>query len=199
MSLEINDLDRLGRHFLEAEMSDTVFGSTRPTGHVSTGWLLAYGVLSIAVGVAAFVWPVTATFTAALLAGCFLIATGAVAVVASFGLRGHHFSAYTLLYGILSLVIGAWIAFEPLTGALSLTLMIAIWLSARGVMEIAIGARFRRFGISLVLLGIVNVLLAIWIIWSMPLTALTLPGYVLGISFLFSGVTAVLQATGAQR
>jgi uncharacterized membrane protein HdeD (DUF308 family) len=177
-------------------MNDTTFGSSTTSARVGTGWLLAYGLLSIAVGITAFLWPVTATLTAALLAGSFLIATGAVAAVASFGLRGHHFSAYTLLSGILSLVIGAWIIVEPATGAVSLTLMIAIWLTARGVMEIAIGARFRRFGISLILLGILNIVLAVWILWGIPFTALTLPGYVLGISFLFSGITATLQAIG---
>jgi uncharacterized membrane protein HdeD (DUF308 family) len=178
-------------------MNDTAFGSSPTSARIGTGWLLAYGLLSIAVGVTAFLWPITATLTATLLAGSFLIATGAVAVVASFGLRGHHFSAYTLLSGILSLVIGAWIIFEPASGAISLTLLIAIWLTARGVLEIAIGARFRRFGISLVLLGILNVVLAVWIIWGIPFTAMTLPGYVLGISFLFSGITATLQAISA--
>lgn len=178
-------------------MNDTAFSSSPTSARIGTAWLLAYGLLSIAVGVTAFLWPITATLTATLLAGSFLIATGAVAVVASFGLRGHHFSAYTLLSGILSLVIGAWILFEPATGAVSLTLLIAIWLTARGVLEIAIGARFRRFGISLVLLGILNVVLAVWIIWGIPFTAMTLPGYVLGISFLFSGITATLQAIGA--
>ncbi|WP_436430900.1 DUF308 domain-containing protein, partial [Enterococcus faecium] len=89
---------------------------------------------------------------------------------------------YTLLSGILSLAIGAWIIVEPASGAVSLTLLIAIWLTARGVIEIAIGTRFRRFGISLILLGILNIVLAVWIIWGIPFTALTLPGYVLGIS-----------------
>lgn len=180
-------------------MSDTTYGSSTQPARGGTGWLLAYGLLSIVVGIAAFLWPVSATLTATLLAGSFLIVTGAIAAVASFGLRGHHFSAYTLLSGILSLVIGVWIIVEPATGAVSLTLMIAIWLTARGVIEIAIGARFRRFGISLILLGILNIVLAIWIIWGIPFTALTLPGYGLGISFLFSGVTAVLQASGARR
>ncbi len=43
----------------------------------------------------------------------------------------------------------------------------------------------------MIALGVLNLLLAGFIVATVPASALTLPGYVLGISLLFGGVTAI--------
>ncbi|MES2095578.1 MAG: DUF308 domain-containing protein [Pseudomonadota bacterium] len=174
-------------------MVDTVSQPTRPKGW---GWLLAYGLLNIAVGFFAFQWPVSATFAATLVVGSFLLASGIFALVAGFGMRGHRISGYILFYGVLTVLVGVLIAFDPVAGAVSLTMAIMVWLIARGIVEIALGARLGRFGVMLVVLGLLNLVLAGWIVWTVPFSSLTLPGYLLGVSFLFSGITAAFQAFG---
>lgn len=166
------------------------------------GWILAYGVLSIVLGVLAFLNPFAATYAATLVIGAFFIAAGLVSIAAGFAGRGHEGRGYAIGFGILSLVIGLLMAFAPATAAISLTLLVAIWLGIRGALEIGLGARFKRGRGLMIVLGVVNILLAIYVLATLPWSALTLPGFILGISFLLGGVASVASAlnhkTGAQ-
>ncbi|MHA0328078.1 HdeD family acid-resistance protein [Sphingomonas melonis] len=164
-------------------------------------WILAYGVLSLALGVLAFLNPFAATYAATLVIGAFFIAAGIVSLAA--GVMGKHEGrGYAIGFGLLSLVIGVLMAFDPMSGALSLTLLVGVWLGIRGAMEIGLGARFKRGRGLMIALGVVNILLAIYVLATLPWSALTLPGFILGISFVFGGVTSILSAlhhkTGAK-
>ncbi len=156
-------------------------------------WILAYGVLSLALGVLAFLNPFAATYAATLVIGAFFIAAGIVSLAA--GVMGKHEGrGYAIGFGLLSLVIGVLMAFDPMSGALSLTLLVGVWLGIRGAMEIGLGARFKRGRGLMIALGVVNILLAIYVLATLPWSALTLPGFILGISFVFGGVTSILSA-----
>lgn len=155
------------------------------------GWILAYGVLSALLGIAAFVWPFAATLAATLVIGAFFIAAGIVSLGAGIFGKGHEGRGYAIGFGILSLIIGLVMAFEPATGAISLTLLVAVWLGVRGAMEIGLGARFRRGRGLMIALGVVNILLAVYVLATLPWSALALPGFILGISFLLGGVTSI--------
>lgn len=158
------------------------------------GWILAYGILSALLGIAAFVFPVPATYAATLVIGAFFIAAGALSIGAGLFGRGHEGRGYQIGFGILSLVIGGILAFEPVTGALSLTLLVAVWLGVRGAMEIGFGLRMRGGKGAMIALGLVDVILAIVVLATLPWSALTLPGFILGISFLFGGIAAISSA-----
>ena len=163
------------------------------------GWILAYGVLSVVLGVVAFAAPFAATLAATLVIGIFFMAAGATSVVAGIVGKGHDGRLYAILFGVLSLFVGGVMAFEPATGALSLTMLVAVWLGVRGVMELAFGVRMRRGKAMMIVLGIVNLVLAGFVLATLPWSALTLPGYVLGISFLFGGVTSVASALAHKK
>lgn len=162
-----------------------------PAAGAGWGWILGYGVLSLVLGVLAFLNPFAATYAATLVIGSFFIAAGLVSVVSGVVGKGHDGRGYAIGFGLLSLVIGLVMAFNPMTGALSLTLMVAVWLGVRGALEIGLGTRFRRGRGLMIALGVVNILLAIYVLATLPWSALTLPGFVLGISFVFGGVAAV--------
>ena len=51
----------------------------------------------------------------------------------------------------------------------------------------------------MIALGVVNILLAVIVLATLPWSALTLPGYVLGISFLFGGVMSVASALAHKK
>lgn len=163
------------------------------------GWILAYGVVSVLLGLAAFAWPFAATLAATLVIGAFFIAAGIVSVGAGVFGKGHEGRGYAIGFGVLSLVVGLLMAFEPATGAFSLTLMVAVWLGIRGALEIGLGVRFRRGRGLMVALGVINILLAIYVLATLPWSALTLPGFILGISFLFGGVTSIVSAIHHRR
>ncbi|WP_287978513.1 HdeD family acid-resistance protein [Sphingomonas sp.] len=163
------------------------------------GWILAYGVVSVLLGLAAFAWPFAATLAATLVIGAFFIAAGIVSVGAGVFGKGHEGRGYAIGFGVLSLVVGLLMAFAPATGAFSLTLMVAVWLGIRGALEIGLGVRFRRGRGLMVALGVINILLAIYVLATLPWSALTLPGFILGISFLFGGVTSIVSAVHHRR
>ena len=156
-------------------------------------WILAYGVLSLTLGVLAFLNPFAATYAATLVIGAFFIAAGIVSLAAGV-ISKHEGRGYAIGFGLLSLVIGVLMAFDPMSGALSLTLLVGVWLGIRGAMEIGLGARFTRGRGLMIALGVVNILLAIYVLATLPWSALTLPGFILGISFVFGGVTSILSA-----
>lgn len=158
------------------------------------GWILTYGIVSLVFGVLAFLNPFTATYAATLVIGSFFIAAGILSIAAGVASKGHEGRGYTFGFGILSLIVGLLMAFNPISGALSLTLMVAIWLGVRGVLEIGLGARFNRGRGMMILLGLVNVLLAIYVFATLPLSSLTLPGFILGISFILGGVASASSA-----
>jgi uncharacterized membrane protein HdeD (DUF308 family) len=161
-----------------------------PRAGAGWGWILAYGVLSVVLGLMAFAAPFSATYAATLVIGAFFIAAGIVSIVSGLAGKGHEGRGYAIGFGLVSLVIGLIMALEPATGAISLTLLIAVWLGVRGALEIGLGSRFRRGKGLMIALGVVNIVLAVIVLATLPWSALTLPGYVLGISFLFGGVAA---------
>ncbi|KQM56993.1 MULTISPECIES: HdeD family acid-resistance protein [unclassified Sphingomonas] len=161
------------------------------------GWTLAYGIVSVLIGILAFAAPFPATLAATMIVGFFFLAGGAASLVAAF--RSGNGRGYALLFGLLSVVAGGYMVLVPVGGALSLTLLMIVWLGARGIMELFIGFRFKRLRVPMLLLGALNIVLAILLYTTVPWSALTLPGYILGASFLFGGIVAIMGALSDRR
>ncbi len=180
-----------GRHSVATRIDGSA-GSGRAT--TGWGWLLAYGIASVVIGILAFLWPLSATIAATWGVAVSLIVAGVIAVAAGARAHGTEPRGYAIGFGILSVVLGIAMLAAPIAGAVSLTILVAIWLGSRGILEIGLGARYRRHRFAMIALGIVNILLAIYVIVMLPLAALTLPGFLLGVSFLSGGAVAIAQA-----
>jgi uncharacterized membrane protein HdeD (DUF308 family) len=179
-------------------MDETIDDGIRPAG-AGWGWLLAYGIIAALLGLFAFADPFSATFAASMVVGVFFLIAGIASIAAGLfgGARQARF--YAILFGIVSLFIGLILLFDPASGALSLTLAIAVWLGVRGVMEFLWGVRYTHHRGWMIALGLVNIVLALMILATISWTALTLPGYILGISFLFTGMVEILRALNHRR
>lgn len=162
------------------------------------GWTLAYGIVSVLIGILAFSAPFPATLAATVVVGFFFLVGGIASLVAGFSSRNDH-RGYSLFVGLLSVLVGGYMVFAPVGGALSLTLMVIVWLGARGITEILVGMRVRRLRVPMLALGALNLLLAVLLFGTVPWSALTLPGYVLGASFLFGGIVSILGALAQKR
>ena len=173
--------------------SDRSFAASFQPG-AGWGWILAYGILSALLGLAAFLFPVPATLAATLVIGAFFIASGLVSIGAGIFGKGHEGRGYAIGFGLVSLIIGLVMALEPATGAISITLLVTVWLGLRGALEIGLGARMRRRRGWMIALGVLNIMLALFVLATLPWSAMTLPGYILGLSFLFGGITAIASA-----
>lgn len=173
-------------------------GGPAPAG-AGWGWIVAYGVVSLLLGLFAFAQPLVATLAAVAVIGAFFVAAGIMAIVAGASGRGYEGRGYTIAFGVLSLVVGVVMLTSPASGALSLTMLVAVWLAARGVLELVLGFRFRRHRGWMLALGAINLLLALYVLATLPWSALTLPGFVLGVSFLMAGITATISGLSHKR
>lgn len=173
--------------------------TTTPATGAGWGWIMAYGIVSVLMGIAAFAWPFAATFAATVVIGALLFVAGVFSIAAGLLGNGHEGRVYAVVFGLLSVIVGAVMVFEPATGALSLTLMVTVWLGVRGVLEIVWGMRLRRRRGLMLTLGALNIVLALFILATVPWSALTLPGFILGLSFLFGGVTAIASASDHRK
>ncbi len=96
-----------------------------------------------AAGLAAFLFPVPATLAATLVIGAFFIASGIVSIGAGIFGKGHEGRGYAIGFGLVSLIIGLVMAFEPATGHLDHAAGRGVAGASRAL-EIGLGARMRR-------------------------------------------------------
>jgi uncharacterized membrane protein HdeD (DUF308 family) len=111
----------------------------------SSWWLLLLsGVIGIAAGVVVFAWPGLTVLTLGYLIGYWAIITGIFEVVVAVSLRREIRGEWLyLLFGIISIVFGIYVAFIPALGLAYLTLMIAIYGFVAGFSLIAAAFRLR--------------------------------------------------------
>jgi len=177
-------------------MSETTVDQPFHKSGAGWGWILAYGIISTIIGFLALAWPFSATLAMTLVVGAFFIATGIASLASGIGGKGHETRWYEMLFGVISIALGCLLAFRPVIGAISLTLTVATWLGLRGIFEIYWGFRIRRHRWLLIVMGVINILLDIFLLATLPMSAMTLPGFILAISFIFGGVTAIMVALG---
>ena len=107
------------------------------------GWFLALGILLVLAGMAAIAFPFLSTIAAKIAIGWIFLVAGVVEVIHAFYVKRWAGFFWNLLIGLLYIVAGAWLAFFPLTGVLTLTIVIAALFIAEGIMEFIMGLRMR--------------------------------------------------------
>lgn len=132
-------------------------------------WLTVSGVVGLIAGIVSVAVPVIASVTISIFIGWLLIAAGGVMISHAVGRRPVRVTL-RVIEGIATLLIGAYIVIFPLTGTISLTLALAVWLFASGVLQVA--AAVRETGLPgrgvTAFSGAVSVLLGILIAVSWP-------------------------------
>jgi uncharacterized membrane protein HdeD (DUF308 family) len=110
------------------------------------GWLLAFGVVTIAAGVCAVVWPGITLLAAAIVFGVQLIVSGIYRLVAAFASEDTTGGTRVLLalLGILSLIIGLYAIRHVLLTIVLLALLLGIFWVVNGVIEIFTAASHRE-------------------------------------------------------
>jgi uncharacterized membrane protein HdeD (DUF308 family) len=106
-------------------------------------WLLLLeGILSIAVGLAIFVWPGLSILSLAYLVGYWAIISGVLAIMTAVRLRRHISGEwFYLLFGIVSVIFGGFVLFAPAAGLVYIVLMISIYGFVAGAVLIALAIR----------------------------------------------------------
>ncbi|XDA98371.1 DUF308 domain-containing protein [Sulfitobacter sp. LCG007] len=150
-------------------------------------WLIA-GILSILFGVFVLANPVAASFAVTVVAGVTFLLVGAVQIYAGFGESGTG-KLLGVGLGILMVLLGLSLMFEPLQGIISLATLATILIGANGILRLvtAFNMRETRIFWPMLLSGALSVLLAGYIIANFFEIAPSLLGILLGIELLFNG------------
>jgi uncharacterized membrane protein HdeD (DUF308 family) len=158
-------------------------------------WLLftIEGIVLMILGVLAIVVPALATLGVTIFLGWLLLISGVVGLAMTFMARGAPGFLWSLISGLLGIAVGLMLLVWPLSGALSLTLVLTAFFIVEGVATIMYAFDHRReltgrWGFML-MSGIVDLILAAIIIAGFPATALWALGVLVGINMLFGGAS----------
>ena len=166
----------------------------------SWGWFFAMGAILIVLGLVAISFSFVATLASVVAFGWLLVFSGAVQVTHAFW-RERRWSGFfvDLFAGVLSLVVGFMFLANPLVGAKTLTLLIAMFLFIGGVERVIVSLTSDfHHRVWLFLNGAIDVMLGVMIWREWPLTGLWVIGLFVGIDKLLSGWSMVMHGVAAK-
>jgi uncharacterized membrane protein HdeD (DUF308 family) len=163
---------------------------------------LIEGVVLFILGLLAIVVPVVATIAVAVFIGWVLLASGVVGLISTFRMRSAPGFGWSLLSAAIAIAAGVILLAWPLSGVLSLTLILTAFLTVEGVASIMI-ALTHRHGFSarwalLLVSGLIDLILAAMILLGLPGTAAWAIGLLVGINMVFGGSALISMALQAR-
>lgn len=166
------------------------------------GWFYFLGILLIVLGVAAIAFPFVTTIAVKIFIGWLFLIGGVLQIVHAFSTRAWSEFLLDLLIGVLYLVVGGWLAFFPLTGIITLTLLLALLFIIEGIVEFGIAFRIRPHSgwVWMFLSGIIAIAVGVLLIANLPSSAAWAIGLLVGINLIFSGFAYLFlpMAAGAK-
>lgn len=158
------------------------------------GWDVTWGVLLIIGGVLAVVMPEVAAFATTLVFGGLLILCGAFELGYAIQTRQRGGFGWKLTSGILTLLLGLLIVAFPLSGAVSLGLLVGAFLLVGGVTRTAFAFQLKPVsGWGWVVFdGALSIALAILILIGWPGSSLVVIGVLTGLWLISAGTWRIL-------
>src|SRR6266566_6876245 len=142
--------------------------------------------------------PFMATLVVETFAGWLFLTSGFVGLAALFTTRSVPGFVWTLLSAVLAILIGAFLVWRPFAGVVTLTLALAAFFAAHGIVQILTSLDHRqlfpRSWLWLAISGIADLILAGIIIAGWPGSVAWALGLLIGINLFMSGVALVMTA-----
>ena len=158
---------------------------------------LIQGVLLAVLGLLAIGAPFLATVVVVKLAGWLFLIGGVVELAHLFTGRQVPGSLWSFLSAIVSILAGIYVLYRPLSGMLSLTLVLAAFFFAQGITQIFASLSHRRVlksWIWVLLSGIVDLILGGIIMSGWPETSTWVLGILVGVNLFMFGVALIMTA-----
>jgi uncharacterized membrane protein HdeD (DUF308 family) len=167
----------------------------------STTWSIVLSVLMMVSGMLAILAPPIAGLTVTVLFGWLLIFTGMLHL--GFAWRGDRAASVVgeILLAVLYGATGFYMLARPVVGLASLTLAIAVYLMAKGVLEGAIAFKLRPLPGTgwLVFDGILTVAIAAMIAAAWPASTAWAVGVLVGVALFSSGLARLMVSVAVRR
>jgi uncharacterized membrane protein HdeD (DUF308 family) len=162
--------------------------------HKNLWWYIALSIGIIILGVFAILAPFAASFAVESLAGIAFAAGGIILVIHALRWTISERFFFSVLLGLLYFAFGIFLLASPLRGMLALTMALAVFYFAVGVLKIVGAFRIRPSSTWgwVLLSGLVSVFLAAIIWLGMPFTAFWAIGLIVGIDLIFFGVSLLM-------
>jgi len=170
--------------------------------HAHWGLFLFEGIVLILLGAAAIVLPVVATLAFTLIIGWLFLISGIVGLITTFWMRNAPGFWWALLSAVIALAAGIVLILWPISGTLSLTLVLIAFFVVEGIATLMYAFEHRaqlsgRWAWMLAS-GIVDLILAGIIFAGLPETATWALGLLVGINMLFGGTAMIGMALAAR-
>ena len=163
--------------------------------------VLAQGIVMMVLGILAVAEPNVATFAISIFVGWLFFIGGIFRAVWIWRSRAMPGFAWSLLTALLAILFGLILIFRPLTGALTLTMVLIAFFILEGITAIVLAVQHREHLRSwgwVLFSGIIDLLLA-YLIWAgWPSSADWAIGLLVGINMLFFGLSLVMTSLAAR-
>lgn len=172
----------------------------RAEGNKSLNWIVAFGAISVVVGVAAIVFAGFASLVVTMILGAAYIIAGLTSIVVAFKFR--HLGGFwsLLIFGVLFTVGGLFILRAPVANMEVITLVVGIMIGVTGISKM-IGCFFDEFEHKgmLFLNGLISFLCAAIIVLNWPFSGFWVLGTFVGVDLIFGGITTITYASAAKK
>jgi len=181
-----------------ATAQDAMFGAVKK----NWGWLLALGIVSIALGTYGLYMTFALTLASVLFFGILLLVLGVSQLIHSFSCKGWKSVLWHVLIALLYVAAGIDIVADPVRASKVLTLLLAGILAAIGVFRILMAFQLRGVADGWywpLLSGIVSILLGGLIVAQWPASGLWVIGLFVAIELIFNGWSYIFIALAARK
>ena len=171
--------------------------------HEHWGFFAVEGSILVILGLAAVAVPAIATLAIEVLVGSLFLISGMVGLVTTLWMWRAPGFWWSLLSAFLGIAAGIVLLFRPLSGVLSLTLVLIAFFVIEGVASIMYALEHKRelsgrWGWMLVS-GVIDLILAAIILSGLPGIAGWAIGMLVGINMVFGGVALIARALHARE
>ena len=163
-------------------------------------WILFLipGVAMIILGLLAAASPFIATTVVETFAGWLFVTGGFIGLAALFTTRNVPGFVWTVVGAVLAILIGAFLVWRPFAGLTALTIALAIFFAAHGVVQILMALEhrqlFARSWLWTAISGVADLILAAIIIAGWPGSVAWALGLLIGINLFMWGLALVMTA-----
>jgi uncharacterized membrane protein HdeD (DUF308 family) len=163
---------------------------------------LGEGIVLVGLGMFAIFLPLIASLAATVLFGSILLVAGATGFITSLAARHAPGFSWSLISAVLGIVAGALLLASPVSGAVSLTVVLIVFLFIEGGVSIMYAVTHRRSESGawgwMLASGVVDIVLAAMLFAGLPGTALWALGFLIGINMVFGGWSLIAMSLSAR-
>lgn len=171
---------------------------TRETVREHSNWILTGGIVVVLAGLLAIFFAGSSTLIAMAVLGSVLLVRGGIELGLSARVGFHRGFGYHLFLGVLSIVVGAFVLYDPVGNAVVLTLLIGIFFFINGLSRFAASLVMRGHSWGRIALsGVVSMIVGALVFLTWPVASVWTIGTLVGCDLLGFGAMLIAVANSA--